>query len=173
MLCSAPRPAGLTISASFPLAESTQFQPERETREGQLIAADGLVARVVPLALNEWRNGPGNRGSLELHREQLVLSQLAEGKNLLAPLFVDLEPRRAKREITWRQLTVGKDRQPVPHDEAVGYRVQVGSEQWLLYRALGGAATRTVLGRNLFNELLIGRFHADNGKVTTLVEIEA
>ncbi len=163
----------IDYSASFPLAETAQFEPQRETREGQLIAADGLIARVVPLALNEWRNGPGFHGSLELHRNQLVLSQSTEGQNLLVPLFVDLEPRRAKRDITWRQLTVGKDRQPVPHDEAVGYRVQVGREQWLFYRAMGGAATRTVLGRNLYNELLIGRFHADDGKVTTLVEIEA
>lgn len=166
------KPGRIDYSASFPLAETAQFEPQRETREGQLLA-DGLVARVVPLALNEWRNGPGFHGSLELHRNQLVLSQSTEGQNLLVPLFVDLEPRRAKRELTWRQLTVGKDRKPVPHDEAVGYRVQVGREQWLFYRAMGGAATRTVLGRNLYNELLIGRFHADDGKVTTLVEIEA
>jgi hypothetical protein len=166
------KPGRIDYSASFPLAETAQFEPQRETREGQLVV-DELVARVVPLALNEWRNGPGFHGSLELHRNQLVLSQSTEGQNLLVPLFVDLEPRRAKRELTWRQLTVGKDRKPVPHDEAVGYRVQVGREQWLFYRAMGGAATRTVLGRNLYNELLIGRFHADDGKVTTLVEIEA
>lgn len=164
----------IEYAATFPLTDAAKFLPEAETREGQLvIEEDGLVARVVPLALNEWRNGPGFKGALDVRDGRLVLSQTAAGQNLLAPLFIDLEPRRAKREITWRQLTVGKERQPVPHDEAVGYRVQVGSEQWVFYRAMGGAATRTVLGKNLYNELLIGQFHADDGHISTLVEIEA
>lgn len=167
------KPGKIEYAAMFPLAGTVKFIPEAETREGHLTSAGDPLARVVPLALNEWRNGPGFPGSLEVRDDRLVLTQTGNGQNLLVPLFLDLEPRREKREITWRQLTVGKDRKPVPHDEAVGYRVQVGREQWLFYRAMGGAATRTVLGRNLYNELLIGRFHADEGKVTTLVEIEA
>jgi hypothetical protein len=167
------KPGKIEYAASFPLADRVKFVPEAETREARLSIADELVLRVAPLALNEWRNGPGFPGSLEVRDGRLVLTQAGSGQNLLVPLFLDLDPRRTKREITWRQLTVGKERKPVPHDVAVGYRVQVGGDQWLFYRAMGGAATRTVLGKNLYNELLIGRFHADDGHVTTLVEIEA
>ncbi len=167
------KPGKIEYSSTLPLAASITFKPEPETREGQLIAENGLAIRVAPLALNEWRNGPGVRGSLETRNGQLHLTQSGEGQNMLVPLFVDLQPRRLKREITWRQLTVGRERKPVAHGEAVGYRIQVGDEQWLFYRAMGNAATRTVLGKNLYNQLLFGRFHAEDGRVTSLVEIEA
>ncbi len=67
---------------------------------------------------------------------------------------------------------MGRERTAVSADEAAGFRVQVGRLQWVFYRSLSGPATRTVLGKNLFNELLIGRFQSD-GKIRTLVEIEA
>ncbi len=67
---------------------------------------------------------------------------------------------------------MGQNRAAVSTDEAVGYRVQVGNKQWLFYRSLGEPAVRTVLGKNLMNELLIGRFGSD-GNVKTILEIEA
>ncbi len=156
--------------STLPLAAGVDFQPEAETREGTLVAAKTSL-RVLPLELGEWRCG-STCGALQAADGRLELTQSTTGQRLFAPLFVDLAPRRQAKELTWRQLTVGKDRTAVPRDEAVGYRVQIGRAQWLLYRALGEAATRTVLGKNLYNELLIGRFNTD-GKVKTLVEIEA
>lgn len=90
---------------------------------------------------------------------------------MFAPLFVDLNRKRLDKPLTWRQLTVGQLREIVPHDVAVGYRVQVGKAQWLMYRSLAPAAIRTVLGQNLMHEFLVGRFHAD-GHAATLLEIE-
>ena len=90
---------------------------------------------------------------------------------MFAPLFVDLSRKRLDKPLTWRQLTVGQLREIVPADVAVGYRVQVGKTQWLMYRSLAPAAIRTVLGQNLMHEFLVGRFHAD-GHVETLLEIE-
>jgi hypothetical protein len=54
---------------------------------------------------------------------------------------------------------------------AVGYRLQIGNEQWLIYRSLTTPDIRTVLGKNLMHEFLVGRF-TDDGQVETLLEIE-
>jgi hypothetical protein len=72
---------------------------------------------------------------------------------------------------TWRQLTVAENREILPSDVAVGYRVMVGKEQWLIYRSLGKPGNRTVLGHNLVTELLIARFDRQ-GEVEPLLEIE-
>ncbi len=165
------RPGKIEYRGTLPLSTGVPFQPERETREGTLLAGKTPL-RVLPLELNEWRSGSSN-GSLQAVGDKLDLTHTSNGQCLFAPLFIDLDPRRLSKEVTWRQLTVGKERTAVPRDEAVGYRVQIGRSQWLFYRAMGGPATRTVLGRNLYNEMLIGRFQADGGKVKTLVEIEA
>jgi len=82
-----------------------------------------------------------------------------------------LSRKRIDKQLTWRHLTVGQQRQIAPDDVAVGYRVQVGKSQWLVYRSLAPAAIRTVLGQNVMHEFLVGRFHAD-GHVETLLEIE-
>jgi hypothetical protein len=163
-------PRKIEYRATLPLGDHTQFRPASETREGALVQQRRTLARVLPLALGEWRAGP-SCGTLESAEGSLALSQAAFGRSLFAPLFFDLEPRRHKQELTWRQLTVGQDRQAVPRDTAVGYRAQIGSAQWLVYRSLVAPEVRTVLGRNLNNEFLIGRFRT-SGKVKTLLEIE-
>jgi hypothetical protein len=111
-------------------------------------------------------------GSLEGTAAGLELRQTMTGTALYAPLWIDLERRRVARPRTWRQLTVGEDRRKQPRDIAVGFRVQVGKEQWLVYRSMTPAANRTVLGHNLVSEFLIGRF-TRKGEVSSLVEIDA
>lgn len=164
-------PRKIEYRATLPLGDHAQFHAADETREGILAQEKRALARVLPLALPEWRAGPSN-GALESSAAGLVLTQSVVGRSLFAPLFVDLQPRRLAREFTWRQLTVGEDRQVVPRDAAVGYRVQIGRAQWLIYRSLSEPAMRTVLGKNLNSEFLIGRFNP-TGKVKTLLEIEA
>jgi hypothetical protein len=122
------------------------------------------------LALPEWRNSAA-RGSFQASEAGVELALSAEGECLFAPLFVDLSRKRIDKQLTWRQLTVGQLREIVPGDVAVGYRVQVGKSQWLVYRSLAPAAIRTVLGQNVMHEFLVGRFHPD-GHVETLLEIE-
>jgi hypothetical protein len=125
---------------------------------------------VLPLALNEWRTG-APRGSLQAGPIGLELTQAAHGQCLFAPLFVDLDAGRQRKEVTWRQLTVAHQREVTPSEVAVGYRVQVGKSQWLIYRSLAAPAVRTVLGKNLMSEFLVARFQTD-GKVEALLEIE-
>lgn len=163
------RSGHVTYNATLPLADGIQFQPADETREGRLAGRRGL-ATVLPLELPEWRQPPAG-GSLTQTKEGLVLSQAVDGFRMFAPLFIDLNPRRAKKPATWRQLTIAQNLGIVSADEAVGYRVQVGKEQWLFYRSLGPTGNRTVLGQNYSGEFVASRF-PDTGAAETLLEIE-
>jgi hypothetical protein len=160
----------IAYRSTLPLAGLSTFQGEAEAREGSIVVDERPRARVLPLALPEWRNSSA-RGSFQASEAGTELALSTEGECLFAPLFVDLSRKRIDKQLTWRQLTVGQLREIVPGDVAVGYRVQVGKSQWLVYRSLAPAAIRTVLGQNVMHEFLVGRFHAD-GHVETLLEIE-
>jgi hypothetical protein len=162
-------PGRLSYTGRLPLAEGVRLEPAAETREAWLIGAKARLA-VLPLALAEWRVDP-RRGELSAEGDQLVLRQSVVGRNLYAPLLVDLDRKRARRGLTWRQLTVVDARQIQKSDVAVGFRGQSGREQWLVYRSLAGVAARTVLGQNLATEFLFARFNRD-GTAGRLVEIE-
>lgn len=155
----------------LPLEPSLQFAPEEETREG-VLRGGKLAARVLPIGLPEWRTDP-RVGQLTVADGHLQLDMQRQGRNLSCPLFIDLTRSRVKKPCTWRQLTVAESLQIVPHDVAVGYRVQCAKQQWLFYRSLGKPANRTVLGQNLSTEFLAARFLAPEGKIKELVEIEA
>mgnify|MGYP007026205428 FL=1 len=159
----------IKYKSTLPLVEGIQFQPAKETREGSLKGGRHL-ATVLPFAPPEWRL-PADGGSLEQTDGGLVLSQEADGFRLFAPLFVDLNPRRSKKPLTWRQLTVAEQLEIVSADEAVGYRVQIGHEQWLFYRSLGLNGNRTLLGQNYSGEFIAARF-IGTGEAEKLIEIE-
>jgi hypothetical protein len=125
---------------------------------------------VLPLQLPEWRAGRGC-GELRQTDQGLELRQHAIGQSLFAPLFFDLDRRRFRRPLTWRRLTVAQERQVLPTDSAVGYRVQIGDAQWLVYRSLSTPEVRSVLGVNLMHEFLVADF-LPTGKVKRLLEIE-
>jgi hypothetical protein len=108
---------------------------------------------------DSWRHG------------SIVLRQESEGGRLYAPLWLDCDPTRSGRPLTWRQLTVADTRHNLPRHQAAGFRVQVGLDQWLLYRALDQPRNRTVLGCNLSCEFLLGRVRPD-GTVARTLEIE-
>jgi len=59
----------------------------------------------------------------------------------------------------------------LPRDEAVGYRIQVGAEQWLVYRSLAPRANRIVLGQNFSSEFVMARFTGE-GEAENLMEID-
>ncbi len=123
----------------------------------------------MPLALREWRADPRS-GSLAVSDNRLVLTQEANGRAICCPLFVDLKNKRSAKERTWRQLTVGENMEILPADVAVGYRAQSGDDQWLVYRSLGPAGNRTLLGHNVAGEFCAGRFV--DGKFKEWIEIE-
>lgn len=154
----------------LPLGPGVGFVPEAETRDGVLIG-DQPLARVLPLALPEWRVDP-RIGELSAVDGRLQLVEERRAKNLSCPLFIDLSTKRLTKPCTWRQLTVAQTLEIQSPDVAVGYRVQCGKKQWLVYRSQGPVANRTVLGYNLSIEGMIGRFIAPEGEVQELVQVE-
>lgn len=163
------RSTRLDYTGRLPLCDGVSFEPTAEGREGFLVGRR-RVGLAMPLALPEWRTQKGI-GTLSTTSAGLELRQSAEGRAMFAPLFVDLNPRRMTRPMTWRQLTVAESLVIQPPDVAVGYRVRSGDDQWLFYRSLAKKSNRTLLGHNLSTEMLIARFGQD-GEVDSLVEIE-
>jgi hypothetical protein len=163
------RAARLEYRGWLRLAPGMSLVAAESSREG-FVEGRGQKALVLPLALPEWRidTRPGTLAAVE---DRMELWQSATGSALFAPLFVDLDRRRIARPYTWRQLAVGENLAMQPPDVAVGYRVMVGRQQWLIYRSLAPAANRSLLGHNLVSGMLLARFDR-RGKVESLVEIE-
>ena len=166
------RPGTTDYRMALPLADCVAAESATETRETTLVVNGRRRARIVPLGLNEWRSERRGGDLYVADRSLEARHSSADAKKLFAAWFIDLAPRRLSRPITWRQLTVAEERQIVPDDVAVGYRVQVGSRQWLFYRSLEACGNRTLLGHNLVSEFLAARF-SRKGVPETLIEIEA
>lgn len=168
LLAPESRPTRLSYRTRLPLS-GVGIVPEEETRE-VLLGAGGRQWRLLPLALPEWRAAPSS-GALEVAGSGLELRQEALGGRLAAPVWIDADPGRSRRPVTWRQLTVADQRRNLRRHEAVGFRVQAGHDQWLLYRALDTPRNRTVLGCNVASELLLGRVRR-SGEIARTLEIE-
>jgi len=162
------REAEIEYRNALPLCAGVRFAPERQTREGWLIGRRRM-GLVLPIALPEWR-AQESAGFLDAAGDGLRLMQRRRARRMYAPLFIDLDPKRAARQRTWRQLTVAQRLEVQPSSVAVGYRVQVGDHQWLFYRSLAASASRTVLGQNLSSEFFAGRFRRD-GHTEQLIEV--
>jgi hypothetical protein len=170
-------PAMIGYTSRIKLAEDVIATKEKETTEIWLQDASG-EKRGLALSLqsNEWRVGPtranvdvtadGNL-RLEVHSDK----RNSHGGSIFAPLWLDFQQRRFKRPRTWRQLTVAEELKIVDPDEAAAFRIQQGSEQWVVYRMLHGDRTRTFLGKHLLADLFCARFHATDGNMEDLVTV--
>jgi hypothetical protein len=163
--------AALEHAWQLPLGEGLAWCGEAETRDARLAHGDVDVARLLPLALPEWRVDP-RMGELANAGGALRLAQHTTARAMACPLFIDLRPHRIGRPCTWRQLTVAEALQIQPPDVAVGYRVQCGKKQWLIYRSQAARGNRTVLGQNTSSEFLAARFLSPSGDVEQLIMVE-
>lgn len=163
-------PRQLAVQTTLPLVEGVSLSPEAETHEAAILADGKPAGGVFPLALPEWRSEPPC-GYLQQAEGRLSYRVEQTGRNLAAPLWLDLAPKRFGKQHTWRRLTVAESLKRVDHDVAVGYRVQSGSDQWIAYRSLAPRANRTLLGHNLSSEALVGRF-LKTGEVDEYFEID-
>lgn len=166
-----PEDANCKIDYSIPLpcGPSLRLDPQDDSREGSIYGKRRL-SLVFPPALPEWRSDP-RYGELRMRDGAIELSQKHQGRALVAPLFFDFHRRRMRKQMTWRQLTVAESLNIQSRDQAIGYRVQVGPEQWLFYRSLQKGSCRTVLGQNLTCEFLCARF-LDDGDVDHIIQVE-
>ena len=153
----------------FPLAEGVEVVEESSTTEAYLRSGDSY-GLVLPIALPEWKSAR-SEDKLFSQEGRLILNQAIDGQCLSAPLVLDLDPKRSLKPRTWRQLTVAENLEIVRQDVAVAYRVQIGKQQWVLYRALSRQGNRTFLGENVAVEFYIGRIDL-KGNIESLAEIE-
>jgi len=165
-----PVAADLECTISAACVPTTRFAAADETRE--VVGTLGRRSCVVlPAALPEWRV-ESHAGELVASPDAVRLRQSARGAvALYVPLCIVVDPQRARRPSTWRRLTIGEDLKIQPADRAVGYRIQVGNEQWLVYRSLTPRANRSVLGVNLQTSFLFTRIRRP-AEVETITEIE-
>jgi hypothetical protein len=162
------RPDRLDYRSHVPIV--AEAHREEETREIRLRVHPRREWRMLPLALPEWRAASA-AGSFDEDGDVVRCRGVGHGGRFSFPVWIDLDPRRADRPLTWRQLTIADQRTNLQRHEAVGFRVQVGLEQWLLYRALDTPRNRTVLGCNVACEFLVGRVRR-SGEVSRTLEIE-
>ena len=164
------QPPELHYAASLAIDAQAAFRPAAETREGWLEAKNRRVASVVPLALPEWR-AEFCHAELACDGGHLKLEQKALGRRLYAPLWIDLDSGRLRRPLTWRRITVAENLAAVARDVATAFRIQVGGEQWVVYRSLAKCGNRSFLGHNSLYEFVCHRF-LPTGDPETIVEIE-
>lgn len=162
------KPAKIELATQWPLASRVSMVEARETNEASLKYDGKRIGHVLPIGLPEWRHVT-RTGSLSVGGRQV--SAAPQACALYAPIFWDLSTERIRKKLTWRLLTVAQDLEICPDHVALGYRVQIGDEQWVIYRSLAPTVNRTVLGHNLGTEFMAGRFDED-GEVEELIEIE-
>ena len=160
----------LEYEIRIPLMNSVNLTGEPDTRE--MFLSDGKKrGLVIPLAANEWRIGP-SAAKLSQSDDQ-YLSYAVTGKGqLYAPIWMDFQRRRFRLRRTWRQLTVADELRICESHEAVGFRIQVATEQWLIYRSLANRTPRTVLGKHVVADFYAGRFHASDGSIEELITVD-
>ncbi|MEI6036536.1 MAG: hypothetical protein WCQ91_01260 [Planctomycetota bacterium] len=159
----------LEYEGTTPLATSLATEAAAETRE--IIVYDTAMRfTAMPIALPEWSSAAA-RGTCDPTPQGIRLRQQSTGSRLYAPLWLDCDASRLGSPLTWRQLTVADTRMNLARHEAVGFRVQAGLKQWLLYRALDKPRNRTLLGCNLSCEFLLGRI-GRRGSVSRTLEIQ-
>ncbi|MDH3717017.1 MAG: hypothetical protein OES79_02740 [Planctomycetota bacterium] len=161
-------PLDIDYTSRLQLAGDVEAVAEPEHSEMKLVTSR-CIGCVLPLALSEW-SSDRRFGTLRAEGQSLVVNQTGR-QSLFVPLFIDLRRQRSKKPLTWRQLSIGFMRKNEPADRAVGYRVQIGDQQWLIYRSLTPPENRTVLGQNLMCDMHVSRFLSD-GDVEELLELE-
>ncbi|MFO1062300.1 MAG: hypothetical protein U0892_00315 [Pirellulales bacterium] len=165
-------PGTWTVQSSIPFGPKVTADAAAATREAWLITPQSQRCLLLPLALPEWRKKLG-QGKMLLDDGKLTMRAATEEGRLYSPLLISLKHAHAAKPLTWRQLSVAEDLKIVPSSVAAAYRVQIGREQWLIYRTLAEAVRRTALGMHTINDFVACRFDGGTGTCDTLVEVES
>lgn len=159
----------IAYRSRLPLVANVDMTQNRATRECRLTGAK-MPARLLPIGLPCERVHSGS-GQLVNSPGHLEMRQTGLGA-IYSPIVIDWNPARRRRAAVWRSLTVAQNGTAVPTSQAAGFRLQIGNEQWLIYRSLSRILEpRTVLGQHTMYETLIGRF-STAGSVEPMVLVE-
>lgn len=165
-----------TLESSLPLAAGCEFKPESKTTEGFIHNARGIECLTLPMHLPEWKRqlSQQNSNSTLLEDEGRLVSRCETRTNrAYMPVVLSIGKSKILNQYTWRPLTVADNLRIVGSNEAVAFRLQINSDQYLFYRSLAEATRRTALGMHTMSDFYIGKFDADDGEVDTIVEVEA
>lgn len=165
----------LVCVSRLPLAGGVDVVSDELTNELLLRTGSKKRAMVLPLAANEWRVGPSNC-RVSISDDQHLVVQTRGCGALYSPVWLDLQPRRFRRPRTWRPLTIAENLGIVPKSVATGFRVQFGSEHWVIYRSMSDsqpiAGPRSFMGKHLIADFLAARFHPGDGGIEELVTVD-
>ena len=160
----------INYQCRIPLRESESINVDQEVRE-LFFGTRKRRAMGIPLAAPEWRVGP-SECDLNISADHHLVMSASGNDRLFSPIWFDFARRRFSRKRTWRQLTVVDQLRIVEPCEAVGYRIQVGSEQWMVYRSLHGQRTRTVLGKHLIADFYCAKFNPSDGNFKEIITVD-
>lgn len=153
----------------IPLADGVSVEDAHESRELRLQSPKSS-ALVLPLSMGEWK-ADRTDDAFGASEHGIEAQQTRRGLGCMFAVAFDLDPKRAKRATTWRNLTVSENLQPVARDQALAFRFQFGELQWLIYRSLTPIANRSYLGQNVYSEFAFDRFLED-GTAESLISVE-
>ena len=148
------------LEGQWPLGQDMGFGAPKETRELFLTHKAKTCASILPVSLSEWRSERSD-SELSITDGMMSYSKSGSGNNLYFPVVLDLDPKRCRKPLTWRQLTVAEKLDIVPNAVASAFRVHVANQQWIIYRSMAETANRTFLGQNLNVEFFVGTLEED------------
>jgi hypothetical protein len=173
------------LRSSWKLDDRIAFEGEAKTTEGRLMRSKGpddadgseshshtpsVSALVMPIGFSEWKRGLKS-GGLSAKSKTLVMETPSDKDRFYAPLVVALKGAAKTPVYTWRQLTLAQDLKIVAGDAAQGFRVQIGKDQWVIYRSLTPCIRRTLMGLHLNTEFYAARFQAKDGSYEPMIEV--
>lgn len=158
--------------SSLPCSPGATLRQNGLSTELYAAVLNRCAASLLPLALPEWQNMLKDGYGFSLEKHCLQYDFQTDISAFYFPIFIDLDPQRTRSALTWRQLSVGERLQNLPPHRAVGFRIQIDDEQWLVYRSLTDSVNRSVLGKNLNSETYVGKFTPE-GRYEPILEIIA
>lgn len=177
----------ITCVSRLPLADGIEVIQDEETRELVLTHGNKKRCMALPLAANEWRVGPSDCQVSVSEDRHLVVTTRGRG-TVYSPIWLDFQTRRFRRPRTWRPLTVAEGLSMIPRSTAAAFRVQFGSEHWVLYRSLSYPSVsadsqstphepiirtpRSFMGKHLIADFFAARFHPGDGGMEELVTVD-
>jgi hypothetical protein len=153
----------------IPLAAGVSVEDAHESRELRLLGPKS-TALLLPLSMGEWK-ADRTDDSFVSGEQGIEAQQTRRGLGCMFAIAFDLDPKRAKRASTWRNLTVSENLKPVARDQALAFRFQFAEQQWLIYRSLTPITNRSYLGQNVYSEFAFDRFLED-GTAESLISVE-
>lgn len=165
----------LLLRSNITLPGDASFASPKKSTEG-FIETPASKSLALPLYLPEWRRQLSlaeNTSDFTQQDDCIVATSVAKAKRLYMPVLISLCSSHAQRAFTWRHLTVVDELRIVSHDEARAFRVQIGTDQWFLYRNLDEPIRRTALGMHTLDDFYAARFDAEDGDFDTIIQVES